>query len=188
MYRQKIECATGHVNPLVKTVEALCTNPEYDKWANHPAATILVRLSSASISSAYARPRWIPGRRLPCQGDVVELTIALAHEEHVVLRAVVAVHVVDDPSAGQTRQIGFGRIVRHSFAPFPHDVRAYPGQTLRHTHMHRTGRKTIIRTPETERNATATRHRRRRKGPVRGKDPPHPRATAWEDRPSTGPA
>ena len=66
-----------------------------------------------------------------------ELTIALAHEEHVILRAVVAVHVVDDPSAGQTRQIGFGRIVRHSFAPFPHDVRAYPGQTLRHTHMHR---------------------------------------------------
>ena len=49
VYRQKIECATGHVNinPLIKTVEALCTNPEYDKWANHPAATILVRLSSA---------------------------------------------------------------------------------------------------------------------------------------------
>jgi len=117
VYRQKIECATGHVNPLVKTVEALCTNPEYDKWDNHPAATILVRLSSASISSAYARPRWIPGRRLPCQGDVVELTIVLAHEEHVVLRAVVAVHVVDDPSAGQTRQIGFGRIVRRIVRP-----------------------------------------------------------------------
>ena len=97
-----------------------------------------------SISSAYARPRWIPGTA-PSQGDVVELTIALAHEEHVVLRAVVAVHVVDDPSAGQTRQIGFGRIVRHSFAPFPHDVRACPGQTFRHTHMHRTGRKTIIK-------------------------------------------
>ena len=47
VYRQKIECATGHVNinPLIETVEALCTNPEYDKWANHPAATILVRLS-----------------------------------------------------------------------------------------------------------------------------------------------
>ena len=46
-----------------------------------------------------------------------ELAIVLAHEEHVVLRAVVAVHVVDDPSAGQTRQIGFGRIVRRIVRP-----------------------------------------------------------------------
>ena len=58
-----------------------------------------------------------PGETAPSQGDVVELTIVLAHEEHVVLRAVVAVHVVDDPPAGQTCQIGFGRIVRRIVRP-----------------------------------------------------------------------
>ena len=52
VYRQKIECATGHVNPLVKTVEALCTNPEYDKWDNHPAAMILVQSTRAYSDAA----------------------------------------------------------------------------------------------------------------------------------------
>ena len=102
-----------------------------------PEAYIL-EVSSPGLDRVLRKPRDFEREHGKHGGQShAELTIALAHEEHVVLRAVVAVHVVDDPSAGQTRQIGFGRIVRHSFAPFPHDVRADPGQTFRHTHMHR---------------------------------------------------
>lgn len=70
VYRQKIECATGHVNinPLIETVEALCTNPEYDKWANHPAATILVRLSSAQHLLRICATEMDPGGTAPMPG------------------------------------------------------------------------------------------------------------------------
>lgn len=63
-YRQKIECATGHVNInlLIKTVEALCANPEYDEWANHPAAMILVQNTRAYSDVAMFRDlRNVPG-------------------------------------------------------------------------------------------------------------------------------
>ncbi len=68
-YRQKIECATGHVNPLVKTVEALCANPEYNKWDNHPAAMILVQNTRAYSDAAMFQKSLSHDAELAVQND-----------------------------------------------------------------------------------------------------------------------
>ena len=50
------------------------------------------------------------------------LEAALQQKEHVVLRAVVAIHMVDDRLARQTRTLHLVDILRHASAPYYHSL------------------------------------------------------------------